>query len=358
MSTAITPPVRFPIAPLKRAATACFVAASLTACSQPAPPEASIEVAAKGIHAAALANDASLAVIGSINHGGSLWNLTEGERLFDWNHRQGDRSLLLSADISPDSNWAVTADANTLVLWDTRSGTAERFWSAPGRIVDVSLNRGATRALLALDTDVTVLFDVRRGGIISTLQHQGEVEDATLSADGTRALTGSADYTARFWNLATSSIVSRVEHEDDVQLVALSPDGSLALSASKYDKVVLWRTDSGEITGEIPLSASRLKRGLRFTAAAISQDNARLLTGRPNGVVELWDLASLNKIQQWRLPKRETLQPTGTSVLDLAFANDTGSFYAVASNGFIHTLGLKNKTAGSTDEPAVLEATQ
>lgn len=310
----------------------------LAACAQDRAPEKTLEVAVKGLHSAAFSDDGKLAVIGSIYHGGSLWRLADGEKLYNWNHRQGEQSTLMAADFSPDGNWAMTAGTSSLVLWDTRKGEAVRYWTAPGEVLSIALSSNGDYALLGLSDHTAVLFDVKRGGIKRTFVHGNRVRSVDLSNDGRLAITGSEDYTATLWDLASGKQLQQIKHDDDVQLVAISPDGRIALSAAKYDKAVLWDTSTGNVLGEIPLGREKLRRGLRFTAARFNSNGSQLLTGRPDEVVQLWDTATLQLLDSWKIPKRKKWQPTGAAVIAVAFDPNENRFYAAGSNGMLNTL--------------------
>lgn len=335
---------------------------TLGGCDQYQKPLTSLQVDHRSVYTGALSAEGDLAFIGSVLYGGSLWRLADEERLFSWNHAEGELSTLLASAFSDNGQWAATSDLSTLVLWNTADGQAERFWTAPGQITSVSLNGEGTLALLGLANDQAVVFHVQRGGILHNLPHGDAVNSVALSSDGRFGLTGSSDSSAKFWDLGTGEVITKIVHDDEVQLVALSPDDTLALSVSKYDKALLWRAKTGEIVGEIPLHAQHLKRGVRFTTARFSADNRQLLTGRPDGIVELWDIEALTKLAQWRLPKRKAWRPTGVAVIDVAFSDGTvdeafddgainenvagdesegfarGGYYAIASDGFVHFL--------------------
>lgn len=327
---------------LLRLCTLAWCCLFINACSKSLAPDQSLEVAAAGLHSAALSQDGTLAVIGSIYHGGSFWLLGSEERKYNWNHSSSEPSTFISASISSDGLWALTADPATLVLWETQSGEAYRFWSAPGEILDVALGPGAATALVGLSDHSAVLFDVQRGGIKQTFKHENRVRSVDLSENGELAITGSEDASVALWNTHDGKQLLRVKHEDDVQLVKLSGDGALALSVSKYDKALLWHTHNGEVLGELPLKAQHLKRGLMFTTARFSADNQYLLTGRPDQIVQLWRIPQLQEIARWKLPKRKKWKPTSAAVLALSFGKQPNTFVAVASNGFIHHLSLRS----------------
>ena len=309
-----------------------------TACNKTPAPTSSFEVASQGLHTAALDDKGEYVFAASINHGGSLWRTSDSERFYNWNHTENELSTILSADFDSAGNWALTAEAHTLVLWDTSKGSAYRFWTAPGDVLDVALGPNGSSAILGLDDHSAVIFDIRRGGILRTFTHQNRVRSVDLSDDGSIAITGSEDYSAKTWNVRTGKVLFAQQHADDVQLVKLSADGKLALSVSKYDKALVWQSETGEPLGEIPLNAEHLKRGIRFTTARFSHDNRYLLTGRPDQRVELWDIQSMQRIQEWLLPKRDKWKPSSAAVLSVSFTQTEGQYLAVGSNGMVHTL--------------------
>ncbi len=315
---------------------------TLSSCTQDKrEPTHKLQLASIGLNTGAISNDARFAIAGSIHHGISLWRLKDEERLFNWNHKANIKTTLIAADFSPDGKWALTADTHTLVLWNVKTGEATRFWRAPGDILSVQLSRNGATALLGLSDHTAVLFDIQKGGVLRTLNHNNRVRSIALADNGKLAVTGSEDYMANAWNLGTSEVISKQTHEDDVQLVAVSPDGELALSVSKYDKAIVWKTDSGKVVGEVPLKAEHLNRGLRYTSARFSADNQWLLTGRPDQIITLWQLPTLNKAQQWRIPKKSKWKPTSATVLDVAFSKKKNQYHALASDGFLYTLDAK-----------------
>ncbi len=311
---------------------------ALTACSQSPPPSDRLEVAVNGIHSGKLSDNGEYAVIGSVHHGGSLWRLSDSERLYNWNHQENESSILISSDIEPSANWALTAEAYTLVLWDMKLGAAARFWSAPGEVLDIDLANGGRYALLGQADHSAVIFNVMQGGIVRTFTHQGRVRSVDLSNDGSLAITGSEDQTAVIWRVDTGEKIVTIQHQEDVQQVTLSPDGRFALTAAKYDRAEIWDITAGSSLKTIPLSKEKIKRGLQITAARFNNDSSKLLLGYTNQMVELWDVATVERLQSWRLSKRHKWKPTGVAVLDLAFTADPNKYSAIGSNGFIYIL--------------------
>ena len=323
---------------LYRGALVFCLLPALLACSDYLQPSSSFEVAAKGAQAGAVSEDGKYAVVGSIYHGGSLWRTRDGERLYDWNHKQGEKTTIIASDFSDDGQWALTADVSTMVLWSMKDGTAYRYWNAPGEILSIALSASGEFALLGMADHTAVLFDIQRGGIKRTFRLNNRVRSVDLSRNARLAITGSEDYTATLWDVVSGRPLYQWTHDNDVQMVALSPDGRLALSAAKYDRAVLWNTEDGKEIGEIPLAAERLNRGVRFTAARFNDNGTYLLTGRPDQLTQLWDTRSLKLLATWELPKRDAWKPTSAAVLAVGFGERESEFIALSSNGFVHRL--------------------
>lgn len=308
----------------------------LLGCDFHSGPSGSVEIASKGTYSAAYDSQGERLVIGSIYHGGSLWD-KRGERIFNWNHKTGESSVIIATAISHDGKWAATAEKSAFVIWSTETGQASVYVATPGEILDIALSENGTFLLVGLTNNTALLYHTRSQKIVRSFQHRNTVRTVALSADGRFALTGSEDTTAILWDLQSGKSLLSKQHEDDVQMVAISDDGEYALTAAQYDKAILWRTDTGKEVGELPLGTQRLARGTRFTAARFSKDSKQLLTGQPNRLVQLWDTRSLALVDQWLLPKRDAWKPTSASVQAVAFASGN-RFQAVGSNGFAHEL--------------------
>ncbi|GAB1265581.1 WD40 repeat domain-containing protein [Aurantivibrio infirmus] len=267
-----------------------------------------------------------------------MWGTEKNERLFNWNHQAGQLSSLIAVDFSPDGKWALTAEVHTLVLWNREDGSAPRYWTAPGEVLDVALSANGNFALLGMSDHTAVIFDIRRGGILQKFQHNGRVRSVDLSSDNQIAITGSEDGSAVLWDMSTGKRLFELSHDEEVTQVLISADGKRALSAAKYDKTIVWDTTNGQVLGEIPIPKERLKRGVKFSAAQFNPDGSLLLTGLPDREVQLWNLTTFQEIDRWLVPKRDPWKPTSAAIIAVSFTTDPKRFKAMASNGFIHQL--------------------
>lgn len=309
----------------------CLAAAG---CDRSDAPAASYEMAAQGVFSAALSSDSELSLIGSLNHGGSLWRNTSHERLFGWNHQANEFSPLVAVAFSADGTRAVTTDPRTLVVWDTASGNALAYWTTPAAVLDVALVAGGSQVLMGLEDHSAVLFDAGSGRHLHTFLHDGVVGAVDASLDGRWALTGSDDETAVIWNLQTGAPVHRLQHDNPVRVVALSARGSYAFTASQGRRVAVW---DGQ-TGQPLLTLSEHNEGV--TSARFSADERYLLVGYVNRRVALWDLSTGKRLHEWRTRARNPMHPTGAAILAVGFSSSPSRFFALAGDGRLVELRL------------------
>ena len=295
-------------------------------------PAARYEMAERGVYTATISADGEYSLIGSLNHGASLWRNPDHERLFNWAHRSGETAELVAAAISPDGDRAATTDPRTLVLWDVTSGEALRFWATPGSVLDLDLAPTGRRVLMGLDDHSAILFDAQSGEHVHTLLHEGRVNSVDIADAGGVAITGSDDETAIVWSLESGAEQQRLQHANPVRLVALSADGRFAFTASENQLVAVWDVASGTYAFVL----STRNRGV--TAARFSSDGKRLLVGYVNRNVELWDVKSGQVMSRWRTSARNPWHPTGAAVLEVAFTQTPGRYYVVSGDGVRYEL--------------------
>ena len=309
----------------------------LAGCSQGESPSRVVEYAVQGAYSAAITTPARYAIIGSIQHGGSLWDLDRHERLYNWNHQQGSYANLVASAFSPEGDYALTAGQQDLVLWQVADGKPVWYWNAPAQLLASALGPSGNLALLGLADHTAVLFDVKNGGIRQTLRHQGRVRAVAISSDGALALTGGDDNEARLWNLASGEQLQHQPHGNGVNTVAIAPNGEYLFSAGQLDKAIIWRSANGQLLHTLSTDESLVPQRISYTSAAFSPNSDRLLTGTSAGLVQLWRVSDGVEIKRWALHKRDPFRPTSATVYAVGFGTN-GVFYALASNGLVNEL--------------------
>lgn len=297
----------------------------------PDKPSKVVELATQGAYSAALPQNAQGVVLSSIKHGGSYWSLgKKPERLFNWNHAQGDFSTYRAVALSRDNRFALTAEDRRFVVWNTHSGRSVGFWDAPGKILDVALSDGGAFALVALDNYQVVYVDVIQGGFVSKLIHDSPVSSVSISADGGLGITATEDGKARVWVLKSAKVLREWSHPGQVSLVRLRADGKFAFAFVQHHGGFVWDAAKDKKVLEIPL------RGAAVTAARFERKRRWLLLGTSIRQVILWDWGKKTELQRWLAPKKSMWKPEGTAFFDVAYALKSKSVAAVASNGALY----------------------
>lgn len=309
----------------------------ISGCDNTTPPSASWEVAIQGLYSAAISRDSQYTAIGSIQHGGSLWDLEQRERLYDWNHTKGEYTGLVAVAFSPEGAYAATASHRTITLWETSTGKPVWYWSAPGDVLSMALTPQADFALLGLADHTAVLFDIKNGGLKRVFNHNGKVRNVSMSADARLILTGSDDRTAKLWDLQSGALLHSWPHGNQMITTALSDSGKYAFTAAQADKASIWDTETGQPIKEMPVKKGSYIAGAAYTAARFSPSETQLLTGTNSQLVQLWDIQSGLEEKRWKITKRHRWKPSSATVLAVGF-DQNGRYYAIGSNGLSHEL--------------------
>lgn len=291
-------------------------------------PEHRVRQANQGMISAAFSPDGQLEFIGSFNHGGSLWRTRDEERLYNWNHSADRYSAMRNAVFSDDNKFVATTEGNTMVLWDTTSGEAIRYWETPSRILSIDMAR--QYVLLGQENNFAVLFDTVQGGIIGTLQHDAPVTSVSMDNDAMFAATGSLDGSVRYWSLDTGAELERWTQQQPIELVVLSGSGKIMFTAAYQGAVSLWSLSTSEETRRL------YDKNPGITSARFDSKEERLLLGTSRERIILWELAAGQATINWKVPNDGPWHKA--AILSVSFSNEPGNYLAAASNGYTYHL--------------------
>ncbi|WP_052830586.1 WD40 repeat domain-containing protein [Gynuella sunshinyii] len=307
-----------------------LICLALTACQIPDKPARQWQMALQGSYDASISADGSYLLIASIFHGASLWDTRQYARLYNWNHKQGNFTEVLTTAISPDQQFALTIEERDMVIWSTKSGKAQGYWSAPDDVLDAEITNGGKFVFLGMANFRASLFDAVHGGTIREFRHDGPIRSVSLSADGLTALTGSEDHTARVWDINTGQQRALWPHNNTVRLVKLAPGGEFAFTASNREKANVWDVHTGKLIQQLSTGNQTLN------AARFVSEDKEIITGNNNRLVQLWDIKSGKQIKSWKLPQTGKKQYSSSFIYDLAPAGE--NFLATSSDGYLFLL--------------------
>lgn len=318
---------------LKHVVAAGATLALLGACSAE-DPVTTRSMAVQGLYSAALSDDGSASLIGSIQHGGSYWGNTPSQRVYNWNHAAGEATPLISVDIDPSGDFAATGGARTLVLWSTVTGQSLGFWNTPGDVKTLKLTRNGDFALVGMDDQTARYFDVKNGGIRQTLRTGAIVRSVDVTPDGRYGVTGDDLYQVILWDLTTGEAKHRWQLDNNIATVTLSGDGAYVFAAAQLGDAKVWSTLTGAEVSQIDTGKLQ-SRNVTISQALFSNNSRHLLLGQQNRRVNLVNVITGEATQSWDMHLKDTMRPTGAAVMALAFGAGN-TYYAIGSNGYLN----------------------
>lgn len=302
---------------------------SLLLCACAPGPESHSELAKQGLLSGDLSNDGSLAVIGSVLHGGSLWDTQSNERLFSWNHQSGQFSSFRTVEISGNKKIAVTTQEQAIGVWDTQSGESLGFWEANDRILAIALSHDGSKALMGLRNGKVEFFDLRSGQVLQSMTHDAEVRAVGLSVEADIGISGSDDFSARTWRLSSGEELSRLSLNNQIKTVGLSPRGNIAFTSAQRDGAIFWNPESGEQLAALE------SRYTNYTSLVFKDDETSVYLGTSSGQIEHWDIQTLSKLGNWQLQEKKLFgRNTSKAVVSISAGEP---LTALSSDGQIQT---------------------
>ncbi|OOV88830.1 WD40 repeat domain-containing protein [Oceanospirillum linum] len=308
---------------------------AVSGCSDLTPPEQTWSLATKGHYDAALSDNGSLAVAASIHHGGSLWQLPQHERVFNWNHKADTFSLLDHVAIAGNGRYGATSEQKKLTLWDATSGKAINFWALPADVRSLDISADGQFLLAGLDNSTAVLISTSQGKGVRTFTTDDTISAVRLSDDNSLAMAGTRTGVVYLWNTENGEIRGQWSHDNQVRSMAISPDNRFAFSGAQAGSGLVVDLISGKIAMNIDINRGGEIAAATYTAATFSQNQSLLATGTSTGKLKLWDLSSQQAIAGWEASKRNAWKPSGVVIQDIAFVSNS-SIRAIASNGLAY----------------------
>ncbi|MCO5191248.1 MAG: hypothetical protein M9918_24055, partial [Anaerolineae bacterium] len=247
-----------------------------------------------------LSPDWDMVAVGYTDGSASLWDTESGERLIELEGHNGRVGL----GFSGDSRRLVSADAETVKVWDTVTGeeslsfrhdgfflsSAEPTLSADGRYLALYTN-WAEVGIWDLEA---VSADPEEPVRLSTLTgHTYALFSSEFSADATKIATGARDQTARIWDPYTGEeMMVLASGTSNVITAAFNPEATMLVTGGQDGTVKIWdlTTTGTEELYSIPLPNSS------ESIIALSPDEMHLAvgsgSGNSSGDITIWDVSS------------------------------------------------------------------
>ncbi len=214
--------------------------------------------------------------------------------------------------LAPDGNRLLTSSHALFQLWRLDdSGAAAGLeidlsaiaLDAEGGVAALGFGDGHVGVSHQTQTRIPVTDDLA----VDYIGHQGGITSLAVNAARGSIVSGGSDGLVRVWELETGAPTAPfMRHpEGPIFAVTMSNDGRWIGSAAEYSARV-WRTEAGELAGEIPVSG-------RALAVSFSPDSSQLAVGDNVGNIFLSTPESSTPLRSMR---------AGDAVTTLAFGHD------------------------------------
>ena len=193
-----------------------------------------------------------------------------------------------SIAFSSDGKTIATGGSEYVQLWDAVSGEPTVSFQTESNdiIKNLAFSPDGKTIATASTADIR-LWDVATARHKVTLQgHTNSVLSLSFSPDGSTLASGSRDYKIRLWDTTTfvhKATLGGPQRPYAPQSIAFSPDGK-TIAQGGYRDAFLWDVPSGEVRRTLTGHASWIK------ALAFSPDGKTIATG--SGEIRLWDVVS------------------------------------------------------------------
>ena len=270
------------------------------------------------VKSAAFSPDVRTLATGTFDGTLRLWDVATGKQKKTINNLNVRRDQTHHTDnipLNPNGEKFATGNYDgTVYLWDgiTRqaqllSGQLYHLKDQPPQSVLFSPD-GSTLASWRLHKDMAIrLWDVTTGKRKRTLTgHTALIKRVTFSSDGNTLASWSShdETTIRLWDVATGKHKRTLTgHTQLVESVAFSPDGETLASGGLDGIVRLWDAVTGkniQIFTDQGLTNKQMGQSSAVTTVSFSSDGSVLASGRKNGLIHLWNVATGQLMQTFR----------------------------------------------------------
>jgi WD40 repeat protein len=315
-----------------RISTTLIITTWLIVGCQPKTSEsaAHYEHSQNGSFAASISNSGHYAVISSLYHGVSLWDLKTKGLKYNWyqtpkdqtfslfddtnKNAQADNNFVFATAISNDDSHAVLADKNNFSLWDIKTGENQGYWQVrQSKVVYRSKTiNGASKQLSIYD-----VVDDKKCLNPSKEKNEhcivvGNIRAVDVSNQGKHILIGKSNGIVVHINITTGRRIEFLGHQqvllDDEQKpfhinnainsVALSPNGLYALSGSSDQSAYLWNTKTGQVI-------HKFQHHNRVIQVALDSQARFAFTSDSGDQASIWDLTTGKMISQLQYINRQ-----------------------------------------------------
>lgn len=277
-----------------------------------------------GVESVAFSRDGSHLAVAGWLEAVQVWSVA-GRRVVA--ELRGHHAMVSSTAFSPDGRSLITGGLDgTARIWDIATGTQRQSVTVnDGRAVSAVRFAGASSFLTGGKNNAAELWDTNVDQQADVIRaHDAPVSSLSFSPDGRTLATGSWDGTAKLWEVETATPKVHMRHHPGrVQHVAFSHDGRMFTTSGSDQGMEVWDPSNGLRITTLPTAwnplffpdsrrmiskvaaavqiwetdgwneAHRWPADLEWGMRAISPDGSLIVVARHDGVIRVWDAATL-----------------------------------------------------------------
>ena len=213
-----------------------------------------------------------------------LWNVVTGKEIFTI------RGRIPIVDIAFSPNGGTLAFSSMgIILWDIATGTNIVTFDSGGN--SIAFSPDGNRLVCASNyTAVVEVWDIEAGSAVE-LEHTRFPYSESFSPDSRILAAGARNGTIKLWDVETGQNIGNLlgERESWVSMVVFSPDGRTIASRASGERFTrLWDIVTQTTTAKLEHRS--------VTALTFSPDGKILASGDSDGIIKLWDVATMQNI--------------------------------------------------------------
>ncbi|MGE3806399.1 MAG: WD40 repeat domain-containing serine/threonine protein kinase [Gemmataceae bacterium] len=218
-----------------------------------------------------------------------------------WKARSGREHLLLrkrvavvrAVTFTVDSRTLIVADHDTVLFWDTTTGSPQGSWPIGEAIYALACSPdGRTLAAATADGRI-LLWDLtakQRGRVFTC--GAGTIRALAFAHDNVTLAAASADGGVHLLDTRGQQEPALLgRHTYPVRALVFAPDGRTLVSGSDGEdrSILLWDMKTRQLTGVLRPNHERAREGV--FALSFAPDGQTLASGSPDGGVRIWDVS-------------------------------------------------------------------
>ena len=298
-------------------------------------PVEQIEQSVQGHFDADLSDKGRFALVSSILHGASYWDLQNKERLYNWNHQDNQFSQIDHVSLSANGRIAITNVQTNLVFWSGRTGQSIDFWQLPSQVNCIDQNNNGALAIVGMENGASFLIDVVQKGFLHKIYMEHSISACALDEkSGLFALGSEAGLIEvyRFSKPIKDSDqpidplkkILTLSYDSPITHIQVSDSRNILLLAAQHDRLQIHDLTTQEILVDEAL------RNASLSTSYLNGDDF-LMLGYSNRTVELRDVKTFDTVKSFRIAKRNPWKPQGVFIQALSMLNNR--IYVTSSDG-------------------------